>query len=130
MGQLMYTTKQCCVHFRKSEEMSPNEAVFLEVSTNLTKQHKSVQNFPPSGLNQRINSALPTVVQNCILLEMKAGSWKNYSVKNSLETSLPSGDFTAFSISGEDEAGFWLASATSQVLEDCKEILILVTSRR
>lgn len=29
----------------ESRELSPNGAVFLEVSTNLTKHHKSVQNF-------------------------------------------------------------------------------------
>lgn len=41
--------KQFCVHFRKSEELSPNGAVFLEVSTNLTKLHKSAQNFHSFG---------------------------------------------------------------------------------
>lgn len=65
-----------------------------------------------------------------MLLEMKSGSWESYSAGNSPDTSLPSDDFTAFSTSGEDCAGFWLASATSQVLEDCKETLIPVICRR
>ena len=117
------------MHFRKSGELIPNREVFLEVSTNLTKHHRVHRASTPSSLNQRKSSALPAVVQKSILLEMKSGSWENYSAGNSLNTSLPSDDFAAFSASREDCAGFWLASATSQVLEDCKEMFIPVICR-
>lgn len=65
-----------------------------------------------------------------MFLQIKSGLGENYSVVNSLETSLPSEDLAASSTSEEDCAGFWLASAISQVLGDYKEMLIPVICRR